>query len=613
MAEGVSGGGPGVPGGGERAADPVVDAVEHLAAAIGTDAWDAARAEAGSLLPGDGGAGAARVQEWAAEALRLDGAELDDHLIEAVPRWQEELAAALADDPERAEQARRFTDTVRSLLMPADATGSTGTQIATATGHGTVNAVQNGNIYYQVVFGQTPRPRKMSRGAAGAVTAVAGTGAAAGGTMAARHFAAEAADKAGAGVLPEGPLADPAGPAAGAASGTASGTTSGTVGTGASTSGAVAGKGGASLFAKAVSAVGVGGGGVSVPVVATVVSVVVVTVVSVSVVVTRTHDKASCDAAVNGRSAPVMLAEAARRTGLTSYRFDVSRGRHHVTGAADPRSRSAWFTQQVGEGPVVSGTISGGKVALPAGTTVPDGADARLVRSDGAFNDAVDPTAVARLLRSVARAEREGCRFTGTLSRSTDRAVRPVRQAAYDRPRATSTPAPASSAPTGDAASTFSARIDEDGRLVRLEAAPGPSTGGHAVSARYTDFGLRVTPSVPPPDEPSPSSGSGDDAAKRLNGDWRGEWDAVVASGPFTADLTVDSDSITGELTVEGTPCDLSGPVTGTIKGDRITFGTVDSARAISFTGTVDDTGMRGTFTTECQNASGQWSAQRTP
>lgn len=606
-----------------RATDPAVDAAEHLAAAIGTRAWPQARDQVVGLLSGEDGSSpeeesstAERVEAWAAEALRREREDEDPnaYLIDSLPQWQAEIAAALADDPERAEAARRFTETVRSLLPGPD---DTTTQIAVATGHGTVNAVQNGNIYYQVVLGLAQRPRRLSRGAAMGVTAAGATVAAAGGLAAARHFAAEAVDQAGAGHLPQAPLADPAvAPHSAATTSTATTSTATAPGT------ATTAKAGSTTLGKAASAVsgkiagvlGAGAGGVGVPAVAAVVSVVMIVVVTVTVVVTRTSDHASCDAAVHGQSSRAVLTEAARRLELTSFRFDVTRGPQHVTGAADPQARTAWFTQGVTNGPVVTGTITQGKVALPA-ATAPSGADPRWVRSDGAFTDAVDPAGPARRLRSVTTAHRNGCEFTGQLGPSAT-PVAPGSASPLAARTRTGTVAPisvASGASTPSSADgsgePFTARIDDKGRLVSLKTEP--PADGLPLSARYSDFGLTVTPSVPPSAtaHPSPSAG----ATHSLTGDWAGVWATDFFTGEFTARLTQDGNRMTGQLAVNGTGCDLDGPVSGTVDGDRITFGTVQNTGKITFTGSMDGAGIHGTFSTDCHDVTGIWNAHRSP
>ncbi|MFK4225272.1 hypothetical protein [Streptomyces sp. NPDC019890] len=584
--------------------DPAVDAAEHLAAAIGTQAWPVACEKVAALLPGEGGAAAERVQAWAAEALRRDGEDLNTFLIESVPGWQEQIAAALAGDPTRAEQARHFTETIRSLLLPSDGAA---TQVATATGHGTVNAVQNGNIYYQVVLGNTPRPPRMRRGATAAVTTTAITGAAVTGTAAARHFASDAAEKAAAGQLPQGPLADPAQlPTAVAPQGVPAASTAGASAHGA----AAAVKSGAGLLGKVAGVLGGGAAGVSVPVVIAVVSVVVVAVTTVSFVVTRSSDRASCGAAVGGRSAPAVLAEAARRTGLTSFRFTVARGRHQVAGAADPRTRTAWFTQTVGGGTTVAGTIKQGKVSLPAGAAAPQGADSRLVRADGAFTDAADPTAAAQLLASVTTAKRTGCAFSGTLAQAQN-GTAPTDKASQAGPEPTGTSPTHASAPAeaGNPAVPFTARIDDRGRLLNLTA-KSVAPGSYPVSARYWDFGLAVAPSAPPWTATPPSPESGSHPASAIDGEWAGQWSVSFASGTFTAKLNLNGSQIIGDLAVFGTGCALDGAVSGTLDGRRITFGTVDSAVRISFTGTVDGTVMNGTFSTDCNHAEGDWTAR---
>ncbi|NSL42952.1 hypothetical protein HO151_01720, partial [Streptomyces sp. 8P21H-1] len=398
-----------------RSDDPAVDAAEHLAAAIGTPAWAEARERVIALLPDDDPHVSERIEAWAAEAARHEADDLSRFLTRSLPQWQQQISAALADDPERTQEARRLADSVQSLLPPPDGTT---TQTATATGHGTVNSVQNGNIYHQVVLGLAPRPRNATPGRTAAIALGAGAVSAAGGLAAADRLTDEAVKQAGAGHLPGAPLADPA---------QASATTAQTVGSpsaaGASTPGApAAGKSGATVLSKAAAVTrtvtigSMSAAGVSVPVVAAVVTVVVVVVTTVAVVVPLVVSGGSCDAAAGDRSVPAVLAEAARRVELTSFRYDVTRGRHHVVGAADPQARTAWFRQGVRGSTDTSGTVDQGKVVLPSGAATPSGADPRWVRADGAFIDAVDPAAPARELRSVIRARRDGCAFTGTLA-----------------------------------------------------------------------------------------------------------------------------------------------------------------------------------------------------
>lgn len=587
-----------------RSADPAEDAAEHLAAAIGTPAWAEARERVLGLLPDDEPQVDERIDAWAAVAARHEGEGLTRYLTDSLPEWRELIERAVADDPERAEEARRFADSVQSLLPSPDGTTP---QIAVATGHGTVNAVQNGNIYYEVVLGLAPRPtRRTSLRKAAVITGSAATVTAVGGHMAADHLATEAVKAAGTPPAPGAPLADPV-----QVSTAATQTAGSTSAAGASTAAA---KAGTTVLAKAAAAVtkaltfaGAGAAGVSVPVLASVVTVVVVVTVTVTVVVPRVMGGASCDKAAEGRTAPAVLAEAARRVELTSFRYDVTRGRHHVAGAADPHARTAWFRQGLTGGPVTSGTIDRGRVVLPTGTTKPSGADPRWVRADGAFMDAVDPVAPARELRSVTRARREGCTFTGTLaptaepggsSGSAEPAVARSESGFVEPAAATSTPE--SDSPAVD----FTARIDDVGRLVRLTTrAAGDRL---AASARYWDFGLTVTPSAPPSGDGSKPSGTA-----TLAGAWTGDWSTGFGTGGFTADLSQDGNRLTGELKVDGVPCSLDGALNGTLDGDRITFGSVNSEKEITFTGSVDGDTMRGTFETDCYDASGPWTARR--
>ncbi|MEV3993834.1 hypothetical protein AB0J57_33635 [Streptomyces sp. NPDC049837] len=585
-----------------RSADPAEDAAEHLAAAIGTPAWPQARDRVLGLLPEDDPRVNERIDAWAADAARHEGEALTEYLTQSLPGWREKIEAYLADDPDRAEEARRFADSVQSLLPPPD--GAT-TQNVTATGHGTVNAVQNGNIYYQVVLGLAPRPR-MSRGKAAGITVTTIAASTGGGLAAADRLATDAVNQAGEGALPQAPLADPVHASTAAAQTTGSASTAGSAAgsaAGASTTGAATGL--AKAGGAVTKALGLGGAaGVSGPVVAVVVSVVAVVVTTASVLLPRIANQTSCDTAAEGRSPAAVLAEAARRVELTSFRYDVTRGRHQVTGAADPHARTAWFRQGLTGGPVTTGTIDRGKVVLPTGTAAPSGADPRWVRADGAFTDAVDPAGPARELRSVTGARRDGCAFTGTLAAAAEPAVARSGPGSARPVAATSAPPPA-----GTSAVDFTARIDDRGRLVHLTTEG--SAGRPPVTARYGNFGLAVTPSAPPSGgAPAPSAPTRSETAT-LDGRWRGEWSTGFGVGGFTATLTQDGNRISGDLTVEGVPCSLSGPLSGTLEGDRITFGTVNSARKITFSGSVDGDTMRGTYETDCYDASGPWTARR--
>ncbi|MFD6287775.1 hypothetical protein [Streptomyces sp. NPDC060205] len=614
-----------------RSADPAEDAAEHLAAAIGTPAWADARDGVLGLVPDDEPEVNERIEAWATIAASHEGERLTSFLTESLPEFREMIERAVADHPERAEEARRFADSVQSLLPSPDGTT---TQVAVATGHGTVNSVQNGNIYYEVVLGLAPRPpRRTSLAKTVGITASAATVSAGGGLAAADHLTTEAVRAAGTASGPGAPIADPV-QASTAATQTAGSTAAS--GAGASAPGTTAAAKAAAALTKATAAVGkalafggAGAAGVSMPVVVGVVTVVVVVTTTVTVVLPPVLDRASCDKAAEGRTTKAVLAEAARRMEATSFRYDVTRGRRHVTGAADPHARTAWFRQGLTGGPVTSGTIDRGRVVLPTGTATPSGADARWVRADGAFVDAVDPAAPARELRSVVRARREGCTFTGTLtpaaeptesagstgSAGTDGSAAPVGARsgtapvdARSRTVPAADPAAAPFAPTGTGENPtvdFRARIDNLGRLVRLstEAAGDRSPA----SARYWDFGLTVTASVPPPsgDASKPAE------AASLTGAWTGDWSTGFGTGGFTATLSQDGDRLTGDLKVTGVPCSLDGSLDGTLDGDRITFGSVSSEKRITFTGSVDGDTMRGTFETDCYDASGPWTARR--
>lgn len=347
-----------------RAADPVVGAAGHLAVVIGVEVWSQAREQVVGLLSGGEGSAGGRFGAWVAEALRRERAvgKSNAYLVGSLAQWQREIAVALADGFERVEEARRFAGTVRSLLPRPDETAA---QVAVAAGHGTVNAVRKSSICYQVVLGFAPRPRGLSRGTVIAVLAAGGMAVVAGGVAVARHVAVEAVGKAGVGHLPQAPLADPA--VVSYAVALAGGAMAPGITAAARTGTTILGKAASAVSGRIAGVLGVGTFGVGVPTVAA----VVVAVTAVTVVVTRVSGHGVCGAAVQGQSSRAVLADAAGRVELTGFRFDITRGPHHVPGAVDPQSRNVWFTRGLADGPMVAGTITQGKVVLPVGVTTP--------------------------------------------------------------------------------------------------------------------------------------------------------------------------------------------------------------------------------------------------
>jgi hypothetical protein len=100
-----------------------------------------------------------------------------------------------------------------------------------------------------------------------------------------------------------------------------------------------------------------------------------------------------------------------------------------------------------------------------------------------------------------------------------------------------------------------------------------------------------------------------------LTGTWHGTWQETgpdITSGAFTVVWTQKGNAVNGTISVTGTQCITTGPVSGTVKGNTITFGVVQGLRTITYTGTYNSMTMSGTFDApKCGEAVGTWSAHR--
>ena len=84
------------------------------------------------------------------------------------------------------------------------------------------------------------------------------------------------------------------------------------------------------------------------------------------------------------------------------------------------------------------------------------------------------------------------------------------------------------------------------------------------------------------------------------------------SSGSFVLHWTQSGSSLTGSITINGTPCLNGGDISGEVNGDQITFGVVAGQVNVSYTGTLKDQDtMSGSYSTDCRKASGDWTATR--
>jgi hypothetical protein len=122
---------------------------------------------------------------------------------------------------------------------------------------------------------------------------------------------------------------------------------------------------------------------------------------------------------------------------------------------------------------------------------------------------------------------------------------------------------------------------------------------------------------------------SGDAAcAGGIDCNMTGTWDGTVSvseplpfAGPFTADLTQEGSSLTGNISWGGLVnevCGVSGTdasLTGTVEGNSISFGQVEAGIGADFSGTLETCdAAAGTFTVdggECDGMGGDWTLTR--
>jgi hypothetical protein len=105
--------------------------------------------------------------------------------------------------------------------------------------------------------------------------------------------------------------------------------------------------------------------------------------------------------------------------------------------------------------------------------------------------------------------------------------------------------------------------------------------------------------------------------------DLTGTWSFTVVSQAFgatasaTAQLTQSGNSVTGTVSLNGTPCATSAPVTGTVSGTNVSFLVDENGQAASLTGTANSkfSMISGTYTTPnggCTNGDfGTWSGTK--
>jgi hypothetical protein len=143
---------------------------------------------------------------------------------------------------------------------------------------------------------------------------------------------------------------------------------------------------------------------------------------------------------------------------------------------------------------------------------------------------------------------------------------------------------------------------------IALVAAGGLTGCSSSSSPATTTSAAASTPSAPAATTSAPATSSAPavQAPGPLSGHWTGSYTGDF-KGTFTLTWVQASDKLTGtiDLSTSGTV-----PLTGTVSGSTITFGTVGS-QAVQYTGTVSGDTMSGSYTV-AGTGKGTWQAHRT-
>ena len=133
---------------------------------------------------------------------------------------------------------------------------------------------------------------------------------------------------------------------------------------------------------------------------------------------------------------------------------------------------------------------------------------------------------------------------------------------------------------------------------------------GACSSSSSSDTSSTSSTSAPPVSTvPPATSAPADTGTGELSGKWTGQYDGTF-QGTFVLNWQQSGSKLSGtiQLSTEGG----SLPVTGTVNGGSIDFGTVGS-QAVTYTGSVSGNSMSGTYKVQGQNGSagGSWSATK--
>ncbi len=134
-------------------------------------------------------------------------------------------------------------------------------------------------------------------------------------------------------------------------------------------------------------------------------------------------------------------------------------------------------------------------------------------------------------------------------------------------------------------------------------------------SAAVSDVSPVASASVAASPVPSPAAGG---AADAMAGTWSGTWNNTFpapAAGAFQIQWTAKgSDALVGTIVVSGAGCVANAKIVAALDGGNISFGAVQGASSVRYTGSAAGDTMSGTYAASatCANAKGTWKATKT-
>ena len=85
--------------------------------------------------------------------------------------------------------------------------------------------------------------------------------------------------------------------------------------------------------------------------------------------------------------------------------------------------------------------------------------------------------------------------------------------------------------------------------------------------------------------------------AEVLEGAWEGTWTSVNGpTGTVEVEFERAGNTLSGTITIGGTPCLSQGTITGTVDGNNVAFGSVNAPDSIDFTAQLAAKNLTGTY-----------------